>query len=166
MRNKARNPIVSKRKLPEDGGATAEKCSNKVLIHKSRKRKRDVLSRLTTSLLQKETSVDLRMAQPVYGTKITKQRNAYQEAREPLWPTIDGRTMPSQRVIRDSKSESTRTCDDLDDTPSDIVKSKINRCARNREWYSHQAAWRHSPRLQHALGKKEGKVHAPLEHER
>ncbi|CAI9260297.1 unnamed protein product [Lactuca saligna] len=68
-----------------------------------KKRQRDVFNRLTTSLPLKEERADLKMNQPKYEEKIAKQRSAYSQERAPVRPTTDGKAVPSQRAIRNSK---------------------------------------------------------------
>lgn len=72
-----------------------------MLVHKFRKRKREVFRKLTTSIPRKETRVDPMMVQPKHATNTVEQTNADLRAREPV-PTIDGQTMPRQRAIQDS----------------------------------------------------------------
>lgn len=69
--------------------------------HKFRKRQRDVFSRLTTPIPQKETSIDPRIAQPEYGVQSAQQRKARPQAKAPAWPTPDDHAKPGERATSD-----------------------------------------------------------------
>lgn len=115
--------------LSDDGGSTTEVYEAQVLIHESRKRQRDVFSRITTPPPQKGVSANLRMAQPEYGARIMKQRSFYSRTRAPAWPTINNRTIPGQKSIWDSN----QTLANVKHEPkSSGMNETRTRCNKNR----------------------------------
>lgn len=64
------------------------------------------------------------------------------------------------------KREPKRASDEINDTPSNSVKCKVDRRTEKCWWYPHLAKGRHFLQSQHALGQEEGKVQAPPEKER